>query len=376
MITLRIEHGIKRAINKVAAKEYTMENFLSPGLVSYQDSDAGICRLDKEVIDAMLPSFVGCPVTIDHVEDSKAEILNGTDPAVKGKKKGTVTRAWWNAETGQYDCSFTVEDPEAEKAVQNGYSGSCAYNVSETGPAGELHAMAYNETILGGEFEHLALVTNPRYEDCRIKLNGKVRMNSKAGEIKKNVTLQEMKDFREKKQANMTCVECGASFRHSNPSVETRCPKCHGYDVEVSNAKENANNSRVGEHFLVDGVDHICIEDNGDRGKFEAQVKMAIKPTYVWRFADIENSKENAGLDQGPFGSTLKFISGHIDYKGYQIEQVADAKWKVWKGPRFLATLASEQEAKSFIDQKGNSKKITLKNADKQVVLKKEESAK
>ena len=262
MITLTQTSGSKRRINRApSGKEYIMEGFLEPGLVSYDDVGAGVARLNKEAIDKMLPSFIGCPVTIDHVNESKDDVLNGkaVDEHGQSKKKGEVTKAWWNAETGRYDCSFTVEDSEADDLVKNGeYSGSCAYNVTSTGPGGELHAMSYDEEITDGAFEHLALVTNPRYEDC------KIRVNSKPAKIKGN-------DMKE--NGKMLCVECGASFSHKNPTVETRCPKCHGYDVEVANAKENAG-FRNGDKVYTDmGSSGIIVgyepgTGNGEGGKF------------------------------------------------------------------------------------------------------------
>ena len=176
MITLKMSTGKTRRINRAPNKEYVMEGFLEPGLVSYEAEGDGISRLDKEAIDKMLASFVGCPLVIEHTDEPKEAVLNGkTNEAGRPLKVGEVTKAWWNAETGKYDCSFTTEDEEALKKInEEGWSGSCAYNVREPlGEGGELHAMRYDNTILDGEFEHLALVPNPRYEDCTIRMNGK-----------------------------------------------------------------------------------------------------------------------------------------------------------------------------------------------------------
>lgn len=175
MITLIQATGLKRRINRApSGKEYIMEGFLEPGLVSYDDVGAGVARLNKEAIDKMLPSFIGCPLTIEHTNAGRAEVLNGLkDESGSPVKVGEVTRAWWNAETGRFDCAFTVDNEKAEEMIKNGCSGSCAYNVNETGPGGELHAMKYDEEILNGHFEHLALVNNPRYEDCKIRINSK-----------------------------------------------------------------------------------------------------------------------------------------------------------------------------------------------------------
>jgi hypothetical protein len=52
--------------------------------------------------------------------------------------------------------------------------------------------------------------------------------------------------------------------------------------------------NREGKIYLVDGSNHICVEDNGDRGIFQATGKlvanMSIKPTTVARFEDVQET--------------------------------------------------------------------------------------
>jgi len=67
--------------------EYTC-NFLEAGIVSYEDSNAGITYLTKETIQKMSASFIGKPVLIDH-EDVTPETF-------KRKAVGYVTRTWFN----------------------------------------------------------------------------------------------------------------------------------------------------------------------------------------------------------------------------------------------------------------------------------------
>jgi len=155
------------------AKEYTCQ-FWQPGVVSYEDCGEGVALLNKETMDKMLPSFVGKPVVIDHVNEQPDEIF------AQGKAVGKVTEALWNAETGWYDAKFTVEDPKAQQLIESGYSVSCAFNVMDAGEGGEWHSIKYNEEVTDGSFTHLALVQNPRYEDSKIFKNSKkMLLNSK-----------------------------------------------------------------------------------------------------------------------------------------------------------------------------------------------------
>jgi hypothetical protein len=152
-------------------KDYTC-NFLEPGIVSYEDVNQGVALLKKETIDRMLSSFIGKPVLIDHKE---------VDPAnFKKNAVGYVTSATFNPITGWFDCTFILTDDKAKAKVEEGYSVSCSFDVLETKEGGEWHAIKYDEEISEATFTHLALVSSPRYEECRI------RVNSKAAKIKES----------------------------------------------------------------------------------------------------------------------------------------------------------------------------------------------
>lgn len=160
-------NAVKQALNECVC------NFLQPGVVSYEDVGAGVALLEKEAIELMLPSFIGKPVIIDHQDGTPEELEE------KGKAVGHVVEAYWNPETGWFDAKFTVEDEKAKKKIKHGYSVSCAFNVKSVDKGGEWHAVKYDEEITDGEFVHLALVANPRYEDCEIQM----LVNSKKAKI-------------------------------------------------------------------------------------------------------------------------------------------------------------------------------------------------
>lgn len=135
--------------------------FLEPGVVSYEDVNAGINLLRKEAILKMLPSFKGKPVINNHRDISPE---NFKEHAV-----GYVVDAWWDDAAGWAFARMLITDDEAKELIQKGYSVSCAFKVkAPMGPGGEWHAVPYNEEILDGEFEHMAIVLTPRYEDAEI----------------------------------------------------------------------------------------------------------------------------------------------------------------------------------------------------------------
>lgn len=155
---------IKAENATVWPKEYDCE-FIAPGLVSYKDVKSGICRLDKEAIDSMLPSFIGKPVTILHQEctpETLDKVINGL-----------VTNCYYNSDTGKFHAKFIATTDEAHKKIADGYSVSCAYEVNQStlGGGGRLHGIDYHQHINGGTFTHLAIVPadKARYEDSYIE---------------------------------------------------------------------------------------------------------------------------------------------------------------------------------------------------------------
>lgn len=144
-------------------KEYDCE-FIGPGLVNYADIDCGFCRLDKETIDNMLPSFVGKPLTVLH--------QTVTPENFEKMAHGYVTNTYFDPGSGKYRAKFIATTDEAHKKIRDGWKVSCAYKVDQQtlGPGGTLHAIPYQQEIRNGNFTHLALVPagKARYEDSTI----------------------------------------------------------------------------------------------------------------------------------------------------------------------------------------------------------------
>ena len=155
---------------EVAGKgRFFRARFLQPGLVKYS---FGVCLLTKEVIDSFVQGFVGCSVTVDHVEIDED---NCDDVCC-----GVISRVEYNEEDGWYWCEGILRDPDAIELVRNGYTVSCQYEITEYADNTEnaLHnGIEYDKVILGGKCEHLAIVKNPRYEGAMIAVNALDKTN-------------------------------------------------------------------------------------------------------------------------------------------------------------------------------------------------------
>ena len=137
--------------------------FLVPGLVKY---DYGVCLLTKENADKFIQEFVGCPVVIDHQDV--------TDENVKDIGAGDIFSVWFDDKDGYYWCNGIIRDKKALELINQGYSVSCQYVITEysDNTTGALHnGNPYDKVIENGRPEHLAIVKNPRYEGAIIAVN-------------------------------------------------------------------------------------------------------------------------------------------------------------------------------------------------------------
>lgn len=152
---------------KVEGKgRHFVSRFIEPGAVSY--GNAGMLKVTKEALDKFVQSFVGDPVIIKH------QIL--TKDNVDEKRVGVVNSVWFDANDAWFYCDGVIWDKDAIRKIENGWSVSCTYDMTEsTGESGEWHNIHFDDELLNGVFQHLAIVPNPRYEDATIIFNSKDR---------------------------------------------------------------------------------------------------------------------------------------------------------------------------------------------------------
>lgn len=151
---------------------------LEPGVVRYEGmgengSDLTLF-LPKETIDRMRHKFAGAPV-VNETHKPEADIGSFS----RGDADGVVTESYWDSGMGQEIVRYMVWTQEAVNNLESGkYGVSCSYTVTNRDMTpGTWHNVPYDGTILDGEYNHLAIVPNPRYEESRNTL-----LNAKGGE--------------------------------------------------------------------------------------------------------------------------------------------------------------------------------------------------
>lgn len=135
---------------------------IGEGVVSYKNTDGGedIFFIGNDTLKKMNASFTGKPVYIQHQEVPLSQM--------KERAVGYVVESFYLPEDGKQWLKMLITDDEAFEAIQNGWKVSNAYNVKDLGAGGVWHNIPYKREILDGEYEHLALVADPRYEEAVI----------------------------------------------------------------------------------------------------------------------------------------------------------------------------------------------------------------
>ncbi len=127
---------------------------------------AGIAKYDKETVfidlenmKRMMPSGVGKPVYVLHVDEINMETL-------KEDSHGLISGSFYNELDGWLWFEFMAMDDIAFQALGNGWSISNAYLPTKSGPAGTWHNCPYDREIIDAHFTHLAIVPKitARYE--------------------------------------------------------------------------------------------------------------------------------------------------------------------------------------------------------------------
>jgi hypothetical protein len=136
-----------------------------PGVAQYAEAGKEPYRvfLNEDTLRNMDPSFAGRPVFVEHVDGVHQDV-----DLLKGDADGWVIESFFNAADGKHWCKFLVCSDKAERAIKSGMRLSNCYLPKAYGPGGLWNGVPYSKEITGGEYEHLAIVPNPRYEESVI----------------------------------------------------------------------------------------------------------------------------------------------------------------------------------------------------------------
>jgi hypothetical protein len=164
-----LELGEDLTVEKKGKGRKFVSRFIEAGLAHYQEF--GDILITKETLDKFIHTMVGCPLIINHKEI--------TDKNADKERVGVISNVWFNDMDGWYYCDGIIWDLQAIDLVKNqGWSVSCTYDFVSDNLEKTHNGKKISMEFIDGEFLHLALVNNPRYERANIVINSKDEVNN------------------------------------------------------------------------------------------------------------------------------------------------------------------------------------------------------
>ena len=159
-----LELGEDLTVEKKGKGRKFVSRFIEAGVAHYQEF--GDILITKETLDKFINTMVGCPLIINHKEI--------TDKNADKERVGVISNVWFNDNDGWYYCDGIIWDLQAIDLVKNqGWSVSCTYDFVSDNLEKTHNGKKISMEFIDGEFLHLALVNNPRYERANIVINSK-----------------------------------------------------------------------------------------------------------------------------------------------------------------------------------------------------------
>ncbi len=136
-----------------------------PGVAEYQEpgKDAYRVFLNEDTLRKMDPTFAGRPVFVEHVDDVDENV-----DELRKEADGWVVESFFNAADGKHWVKFLVCSERGERAIARGMRLSNCYVPNAFDRGGLWNGVSYAKEVRDGEYEHLAIVPNPRYDESVI----------------------------------------------------------------------------------------------------------------------------------------------------------------------------------------------------------------
>lgn len=163
---LIVDDAIDARFNLVSEGKRFRCEFMREGPVYYPEIGKGIEVVRRATILRDLQSFVGKPLTLEHVDPR----LNVGDAAVFAKiAHGKVDGVGFDKDTGWFFCEGDVTSDAARDPSLNPSAG---FRVLQTSAGGRWNNVPYERELSRLEFHHLALSRlRSRYEESDFRLN-------------------------------------------------------------------------------------------------------------------------------------------------------------------------------------------------------------
>lgn len=320
----------------------------------------------ENCIKNMDSTFEGRPVYVRHVDDVNLDNL-------QAEADGYVVKSFFNPTDGKHWAEFIIVSDRGHEAIRNGWRLSNAYIPKKFTGGGLWHGVEYLKEVEEGEYEHLALVPNPRYEESIILTpeEFKTYNNQKESELKKfsnSITkgAKSMFNFFKK-----TKVENGADFE--SMSVVLPESKIEKTLSQIINENDEAEMKKKDAYPMANMDHHVKI--NGKMMKLEDAMKH-YQELCMKHEAESEHEKKESPAEEKAEHKKEKVESSegekeiHVDidsHKGKEAEEKNEMSDEEAK--KKALELAEHEEEEIKKEKKKNAYFDALKNAESSAML-------
>lgn len=152
--------GVEEKINAKQFPKVFYAKHMKAGLARYEDENGEETILaDLDAIQRMRPTAIGKPVYVQH-QNVDLEYIHESD--------GYITESFYNELDGWDWFKILVVSDEGHEKVGAGWSVSNAYAPRQWSDGGTHINVPFDRKLVDGEYTHLAIVPNPRYEEACI----------------------------------------------------------------------------------------------------------------------------------------------------------------------------------------------------------------
>ncbi len=119
--------------------------------------------LNSSTIRKMDASFQGRPVYVLHVDEVESDL-----DELRKEADGWVVESFYNAADGKHWAKLMIVSERGLRAIEKGYRLSNCYVPKSYKSRGIWNGVQYDREVTSGEYEHMAIVPNPRYDESVI----------------------------------------------------------------------------------------------------------------------------------------------------------------------------------------------------------------
>lgn len=248
---------------------------IKEGVVHYLENDKDkIYLVTNDALKRMNPTFDGKPVYVRHVKE--VDLDN-----IREEADGYVVKSFYNEFDGAWWAELIVVSDAGQEAVEKGWAVSNAYLPTELGSGGSYHDITYQAEVKNGEYEHLAIVPNPRYEEAVIMSPDKFKEFNEG----KKQELEKLKNSKENDMLSKEEMESLVETLKNSIKEEVKNAVNECLSEEKKNAEERDHRE------LIREIAAVSAKAEGD---FEGGMEEKIR-TIIGLAEKLGYSKDEAG---------------------------------------------------------------------------------